>query len=73
MCMRDRISTVAGLVGMVPEELVLLTSVAFAVGVVRLAPVSYTTLRAHETKVNLVCCLLLEKKKPPLHARLSSD
>lgn len=30
------ISTVAGLVGMVPEGLVLLTSVAFAVGVVRL-------------------------------------
>ena len=31
------ISTVAGLVGMVPEGLVLLTSVAFAVGVIRLA------------------------------------
>jgi cation-transporting P-type ATPase E len=31
------ISTVAGLVGMVPEGLVLLTSIAFAVGVVRLA------------------------------------
>ena len=31
------ISTVAGLVGMVPEGLVLLTSMAFAVGVVRLA------------------------------------
>ena len=31
------ISTVAGLVGMVPEGLVLLTSVAFAAGVVRLA------------------------------------
>ncbi|MEI6497270.1 MAG: cation-translocating P-type ATPase [Actinomycetota bacterium] len=31
------ISTVAGLIGMVPEGLVLLTSVAFAVGVVRLA------------------------------------
>ncbi|HEX2784341.1 MAG TPA: HAD-IC family P-type ATPase, partial [Ilumatobacteraceae bacterium] len=31
------ISTVAGLVGMVPEGLVLLTSVAFAVGVARLA------------------------------------
>ena len=34
---RSIISTVAGLVGMVPEGLVLLTSVAFAVGVVRLA------------------------------------
>src|SRR5690606_34940845 len=31
------ISTVSGLVGMVPEGLILLTSVAFAVGVVRLA------------------------------------
>ncbi|MFT3852677.1 MAG: cation-translocating P-type ATPase [Ilumatobacteraceae bacterium] len=31
------ISTVAGLIGMVPEGLVLLTSVAFAVGVIRLA------------------------------------
>ena len=26
------------------------------------APVSYTHLRAHETKANLVCRLLLEKK-----------
>ena len=26
-------------------------------------PVSYTHLRAHETKANLVCRLLLEKKK----------
>ena len=29
----------------------------------RLAPVSYTHLRAHETGRNLVCRLLLEKKK----------
>ena len=28
-----------------------------------LIPVSYTHLRAHETKANLVCRLLLEKKK----------
>jgi len=28
-----------------------------------IAPVSYTHLRAHETKANLVCRLLLEKKK----------
>ena len=27
------------------------------------APVSYTHLRAHETKANLVCRLLLDKKK----------
>src|SRR5665213_1401968 len=30
---------------------------------VRFAPVSYTHLRAHETGRNLVCRLLLEKKK----------
>src|SRR5660398_304711 len=30
---------------------------------VALNPVSYTHLRAHETKANLVCRLLLEKKK----------
>src|SRR5660398_93892 len=29
-------------------------------------PVSYTHLRAHETKANLVCRLLLEKKKKKL-------
>ena len=30
-----------------------------------LEPVSYTHLRAHETVLDLVCRLLLEKKKPP--------
>ena len=30
-------------------------------------PVSYTHLRAHETVLDLVCRLLLEKKKTPLH------
>ena len=30
----------------------------------RYAPVSYTHLRAHETVLDLVCRLLLEKKKP---------
>src|SRR5660398_177105 len=30
---------------------------------IRGIPVSYTHLRAHETKANLVCRLLLEKKK----------
>eukprot|EP00828_Plagiopyla_frontata_P030333 TRINITY_DN39493_c0_g1_i1.p2 TRINITY_DN39493_c0_g1~~TRINITY_DN39493_c0_g1_i1.p2 ORF type:complete len:102 (-),score=6.48 TRINITY_DN39493_c0_g1_i1:7-312(-) len=32
------------------------------------APVSYTHLRAHETGRNLVCRLLLEKKKTNPHA-----
>ena len=33
------------------------------IGVLQLAPVSYTHLRAHETVLDLVCRLLLEKKK----------
>ena len=33
------------------------------IGIIDIAPVSYTHLRAHETKANLVCRLLLEKKK----------
>ena len=32
------------------------------------APVSYTHLRAHETRGNLVCRLLLEKKNMPSSA-----
>ena len=31
--------------------------------IISLAPVSYTHLRAHETVLDLVCRLLLEKKK----------
>ena len=37
------------------EEIVAINEVAFSV--------SYTHLRAHETRSNLVCRLLLEKKK----------
>src|SRR5660397_274432 len=33
----------------------------------RRLPVSYTHLRAHETKANLVCRLLLEKKKKTIN------
>jgi len=36
-------------------------------GVGRFRPVSYTHLRAHETVLDLVCRLLLEKKKPDDH------
>jgi cation-transporting ATPase E len=53
------VSVVAGLVGMVPEGLVLLTSVAFAVGVVRLARrrTLVQELPAVETlaRVNVIC------------------
>ena len=36
-----------------------------------LDPVSYTHLRAHETVLDLVCRLLLEKKNPHLNTILS--
>ena len=42
-------------------------------------PVSYTHLRAHETVLDLVCRLLLEKKNKPIgddgtdHARTEKD
>ena len=43
-----------------------------AIGV-RVTPVSYTHLRAHETVLDLVCRLLLEKKKiPQTHAHMYS-
>ena len=41
------------------------------VGVTTAAPVSYTHLRAHETVLDLVCRLLLEKKNPPRHKYLA--
>ena len=37
-----------------------------------LGPVSYTHLRAHETVLDLVCRLLLEKKKKQQHTKPSS-
>ena len=39
------------------------SAVTVVIPLVALIPVSYTHLRAHETKANLVCRLLLEKKK----------
>ena len=48
---------------------VLIVIISFALDIARIAffykliPVSYTHLRAHETGRNLVCRLLLEKKK----------
>ena len=40
-----------------------------AVRLERLVPVSYTHLRAHETVLDLVCRLLLEKKNKDKHTR----
>ena len=43
--------------------LVFLVGAAGCMVVLRVGPVSYTHLRAHETVINLVCRLLLEKQK----------
>ena len=48
----NRTATAAFLSRLVPERLASIS-----------APVSYTHLRAHETVLDLVCRLLLEKKK----------
>ena len=45
-----------------PGEPVMETMVSVVVCAVLFAPVSYTHLRAHETVLDLVCRLLLEKK-----------
>ncbi len=41
----------------------ILTNIGLLTGVAMYKPVSYTHLRAHETVLDLVCRLLLEKKK----------
>ena len=47
----------------------LLREHGFGRDVVELLPVSYTHLRAHETVLDLVCRLLLEKKNIHIHDR----
>ena len=65
MCIRDRIVTV--LVGKASAGTEAATAAAARMGASRcftgLSPVSYTHLRAHETVLDIVCRLLLEKKK----------
>ena len=67
MCIRDRARAVAGKGGRpgVAGGRGGVELVAGRVGAVVVAtvPVSYTHLRAHETVLDLVCRLLLEKKK----------
>src|SRR5660397_135271 len=46
-----------------PQVIVTVKNGKVALDGVRIDAVSYTHLRAHETKANLVCRLLLEKKK----------
>ena len=65
MCIRDRLVSVrsgarASMPGMMDTILNLGLNDATVKG---LAAVSYTHLRAHETVLDLVCRLLLEKKK----------
>ena len=49
-----------------PDDIVTVSRLAAAATGSRLGPVSYTHLRAHETVLDLVCRLLLEKKKKKL-------
>ena len=69
MCIRDRLAAehVAGLVaGSLAGQRVDHPVLGGLVGT-GLDPVSYTHLRAHETVLDLVCRLLLEKKKTIRH------
>src|SRR5660397_59819 len=54
---------VLGDAGRLPHQSFQILLVHLAIASHRNEPVSYTHLRAHETKANLVCRLLLEKKK----------
>ena len=65
MCIRDRGVAVPWLLHFVSREMGAQTGPGsgMAVAALCLAAVSYTHLRAHETVLDLVCRLLLEKKK----------
>ena len=68
MCIRDRVRSVPGGVPQVGVAgfMVADARVAGRVEGQRGVPVSYTHLRAHETVLDLVCRLLLEKKNTRL-------
>src|SRR5665809_132457 len=59
MCIRDREGELGASLLTIPATMSFSTSPKVP------HPVSYTHLRAHETKANLVCRLLLEKKQQP--------
>ena len=65
MCIRDRSKRVARLAtrAPVPVEVIPFARRPVADYLASLGAVSYTHLRAHETVLDLVCRLLLEKKK----------
>ena len=75
MCIRDRFQIDAGrvaaaLMGDPIAANMFMLGVAWQHGWI---PVSYTHLRAHETVLDLVCRLLLEKKNNPERQLLSED
>ena len=49
---------------------VVIALIIYTMTMEKLKPVSYTHLRAHETVLDLVCRLLLEKKKNVVYLRL---
>ena len=65
MCIRDRFYLFAALVEDGDKWLVALAALALVNTAISAYyyPVSYTHLRAHETVLDIVCRLLLEKKK----------
>ena len=67
MCIRDSINGTDGMLGMLCLAIVdlrhLLRVADLTTAMSVEGPVSYTHLRAHETVLDLVCRLLLEKKK----------
>ena len=65
MCIRDSIAIdrAAFLIRPAQHRVALRVDVNLAAERVMVHPVSYTHLRAHETVLDLVCRLLLEKKK----------
>ena len=64
MCIRDRSQAVLQAQGITPllGNLDAPASLRRLAGLAPYVPVSYTHLRAHETVLDLVCRLLLEKK-----------
>ena len=67
MCIRDSVIDVFRAFTVAPHAVAAGASRVLPVGAIEdaLASVSYTHLRAHETVLDIVCRLLLDKKNPP--------
>ena len=65
MCIRDRMTVALGLLAydLAGANAGAVLGTALAIKMLAYVAVSYTHLRAHETVLDLVCRLLLEKKK----------